>query len=61
MAPHWTGVNYGAKGFAKTICHDESSGRQRTQFFFIFLFGNVRSPAKREENKKLSSSLSYRM
>lgn len=57
MAPHWTGVNYGAKGFAKTICHDESSGRQRTQVFFFFL-GNVRSPTKREEDEKLSSSLS---
>lgn len=37
MAPHCAGVNYGAKGFARTICHDESSGRRRKTFFFFYL------------------------
>lgn len=56
MAPHWTGVNYGAKGFAKTICHDESSGRQRTQLlFFSFYFLEMHDFLQRE--KKLLSSL----
>lgn len=32
MDPHWTGVNYGVKGFAKTICHDE---RQAEDTFFF--------------------------
>lgn len=46
MAPHWTGVNYGAKGFAKAICHDESSGRQRTLFVFLNYFWKWMIPYK---------------
>lgn len=48
MAPHWTGVNYGAKGFAKTICHARALAGSRHSFFFFF--GN--DPSRREKKIK---------
>lgn len=37
-APRWAGVNCEAEGFAKTICHDESSLAEDTASFFLFVF-----------------------
>lgn len=47
MAPPWAGVNYGAKGFAKTICLDESTGKKSKNLFW---------GGKKGENEKLSNS-----
>lgn len=51
MAPHWTGVNYEAKGFANTVCQDESSGRQSALFLLLLFYLKTYDPGNKETRK----------